>query len=240
MSDTPVKALLCDLDGTLLDVDMEEFMKPYFAALVPYVSPYLPGVEVVKALMASTQAMMASHPTLTNEEAFWSDFTARVHVAREAIEPVFVRFYKEVFPSLGRYTRQVPEARVLVQAAMAHGLDVVVATNPIFPAIAIETRLGWAGLAGLPFRHVTTMENSHYTKPSRAYFEEILAVIGRRPEECLMVGNDPQMDLPEVDLGLRTFLVSAVPDGAAVDFHGTLRDLAAMLPRLAAGNGNPW
>ncbi len=237
MDRVPVKALLCDLDGTLLDVDMEKFMKPYFATLVPYVSPYLPRVDVVKAIMASTQVMMQAHPGLTNEEAFWSDFTARVHVDRQAIEPVFVRFYKEVFPDLARYTRQVPEARVLVQAAMEHGLDVVVATNPIFPAIAIETRLAWAGLGGIRFRHVTTMENSHYTKPSRAYFEEILAVIDRRPDECLMVGNDPEMDLPDVDLGLRTFLVSAVPDGARVDFHGTLHDLVGMLPRLAAGNG---
>jgi FMN phosphatase YigB (HAD superfamily) len=85
-------------------------------------------------------------------------------------------------------------------------LDVVIATNPLFPATAIEQRLEWAGVAGFPYQLVTTYENSRACKPNLLYYEQILKSIGHHAEACLMVGDD-DMDMVAGHLGCATFLV---------------------------------
>ena len=58
--------------------------------------------------------------------------------------------------------------------------SLVLATNPIFPAVAVETRLGWVGLTGSDFDLVTTYENSRSSKPNPAYYQSILSHTYRR------------------------------------------------------------
>jgi len=47
----------------------------------------------------------------------------------------------------------------------------------------------------------------HFCKPNLEYFEEVLSFIDRKPEECLMVGNDVEEDLAAGALGMKTYLV---------------------------------
>ena len=88
------------------------------------------------------------------------------------------------------------------------GCRVVLATNPLFPAIATESRARWAGLDPADFERITTYENSRFCKPNPAYYREILESIGEVPENCIMVGNDVGEDMVAQTLGMQVFLLT--------------------------------
>ena len=85
------------------------------------------------------------------------------------------------------------------------GYNVVIATNSIFPEIAIMQRMEWANLKDINFSLVTTMENMHYAKPNVEYYIEILDKLNSKPEDSIMIGDDLEMDiLPAQKLGIKT------------------------------------
>ena len=88
------------------------------------------------------------------------------------------------------------------------GYDVILATNPIFPLEGVRTRLSWVGLTPEDFSLVTTYESSSYTKPNPAYFTQTSQQAGKRPGECLMVGNDLAEDTGAVAAGLSLYVVT--------------------------------
>ncbi|HOB35556.1 MAG: HAD family hydrolase [Firmicutes bacterium] len=201
------KGVFFDLDGTLLPVDLEEFIARYIEALTAKVAPHVEPQRFRKALLESTAKMMNNDGSRTNEEAFMEAFFARVDIEPRELVPVFEDFYRREYRLLGRGIQARPEARRAVELAAAGGAQVVLATNPLFPRMAVEVRLEWAGLDAFPFRHITTYENSRYCKPNPGYYADILAATGLRGEECLMVGNDTLEDLAAAELGFDTFLL---------------------------------
>jgi HAD superfamily hydrolase (TIGR01549 family) len=228
-----LKAVLFDLDDTLLGNAMDTFLPAYFQALTRHLDHLIPPERLIPDLMRATKAMDANHHReLTNEEAFASVFYPLLGEDRSTVETAFQRFYTEEFPKLRRLTRRRPEARSLVTAALEGGLQVAIATNPMFPRIAVEERLAWAGVPVERFNYalVTTYENMHATKSHRAYYREILEKLGRRPDECLMVGDNWKMDIvPASSVGLRVYWVTGeneVPrPNASLIGRGTLADL---------------
>ena len=231
-----ISAVLFDLDGTLLDNDMDEFLPPYFHLLSSRMAHLVPPDKFLEDLMWATGIMIANDGQTTNEEAFAQAFFPRVGVPREVMEPLFLDFYQRDFPSLQVYTRRKPEARAVVELALERGCDVVVSTNPLFPAVAIEERIRWAGVDGLPYALITTYENSRACKPNLLYFEYILEAICRTPQESLVVG-DEDMDMVAAHLGCRTFLVPGSRTALGTDtppptYQGSLAELEEVLRRL--------
>jgi HAD superfamily hydrolase (TIGR01549 family) len=229
----PLRAILFDLDGTLLDVSMDEFLPRYFEALAASVAHLVPPDRFMPVLMQASEAMMANDGRETNAEVFAHFFYPRIGCPREELEPVFEIFYAEIYPGLQRFTRRLPEARQAVQLAFDRGYDVVIATNPLFPATAIVQRLEWADVADFPFRLVTAFENSRATKPNPLYFAQILETIGHPATDCLMVG-DEEMDMVAGHLGCPTFLVTGTdtarePTIPEPTRRGTLADLIAWM-----------
>ena len=103
---------------------------------------------------------------------------------------------------------------MLVQAALASNLRLAVATNPLFPRIAIDHRLAWAGVPSDRFAYdlVTSYETFHSAKPQLAYYAEILGHLGVPPSRAAMVGDSPSDDLsPARALGMAVFHVSPSP-----------------------------
>lgn len=230
---TPLKALLLDLDGTLLENNMERFLPHYFQRLSAWVSAIMPPNAFITHLMQATQKMLTNDGRDTNEEVFAAAFYPLAGRPREEIEPFLDQFYTREFPKLRADTRRRPEARTVVQMALDRGYDLVVATNPLFPATAIWQRLEWAGVADFPYRLVTTYENSRACKPNPLYFQQICDTIGRPAEACLMVGDDP-MDLAAAHVGCPTYFLAdddtALPDDVpAPSFRGTLADIVKLL-----------
>ena len=203
------KAVLFDLDGTLLPMDQDEFVKGYFGLLCQKMAPY--GYEpktLVKAIWGGTEAMVKNDGSCTNEEAFWRFFRgiygehAREHVPR------FEEFYAKEFQQARGFCGYTPRSRETLDLAKALGLRAILATNPLFPAIATESRIRWAGLVPEDFELYTTYENSSTCKPNPDYYREMLEKQKLRPEDCLMVGNDVDEDMVAETLGLEVFLLT--------------------------------
>lgn len=228
-----VRAILFDLDGTLLDNDMDVFLPHYFRMLSARVAHLMPADAFMAHLMRSTELMLANDGRATNQDVFDAAFFPLAGHSREELEPLFQGFYADDFAALRQYTRCKPEAPQVVQQAFDLGLDVVIATNPLFPATAVEWRLEWAGVAGFPYHLVTSYENSRAAKPNLRYFQGILETIGQPADAALVVG-DEDMDMVAGHLGCQTFLVpgsrtklsSNTPEPT---YRGTLGDVGVLL-----------
>ncbi|MTI96104.1 MAG: HAD family hydrolase [Firmicutes bacterium] len=201
------KGIFFDLDGTLLALDMDRFLEQYLRGLTGKVARHVPPEHFVKSLMAATKDMQTNDGRGTNEQVFAQSFFAKVDSQPEQLMPLFDDFYANEYKALGDGIEPLPSARKAVELALQHGAKVVVATNPLFPRIAVETRLHWAGLADMPFDHITSYENSSFCKPNPAYYQEILDKFNLQGKDCLMVGNDPLEDLAASELDFDTFLL---------------------------------
>lgn len=201
------KGVFFDLDGTLLPLDLDEFINMYFQALARKVSPYVESKFFLQILLASVEIMLNNDGTNTNEQIFLEAFFQRLDQEPEQFMLLFDDFYCNEFPALGEGIEPVPEARRALEIAEASGAQVILATNPVFPRNAVITRLEWAGVADFTFRHITSYENSRFCKPNPDYYTEILALTGLKGKDCLMVGNDSKEDLVAAELGFDTFLL---------------------------------
>ncbi|MBR5288063.1 MAG: HAD family hydrolase [Clostridia bacterium] len=202
-------AVFFDLDGTLLPMDQDAFVKRYFGLLAKKIAPlgYAPD-QLVKAVWGGTAAMIANDGSCTNEEAFWRFFVGIYGEAAVQDKPVFDAFYLNEFNQAQAACGFAPEAAPLVRALKASGYRLVLATNPLFPAQATKNRIRWAGLEAGDFELYTTYENSRFCKPNPAYYQEILDKLGLAAQECLMVGNDADEDMIAEKLGMRVFLLT--------------------------------
>jgi FMN phosphatase YigB (HAD superfamily) len=206
-----IRHLLFDLDGTLLPVEADFFFYHYMSALRPNFSRLLPPEEFDRNLLGSTKRMMSdADPSLTNEEVFWRDFSARTGYPRAKLEPVFQQFYEGQFSAIKKHIKaELPgPARGILENALAAGFSLIIATNAIFPETAIRERLAWINCQDLPFAFITTFEKMHFCKPNPYYYQEILDILQISPRNCLMIGNDPEEDLTAAILGMKTCLVT--------------------------------
>jgi FMN phosphatase YigB (HAD superfamily) len=217
MNSAALKALLLDLDDTLIDNAMDTFIPAYFQALESFVDSVVDPKVFIQELLKATRAMDRNNGFgPTNEEVFAAAFYPPLGVPREELEPLLGRFYAEAFPRLEPLTKPRPAAPKVVEWAKGRGLQVVIATNPLFPRTAIEQRMAWGGVGVDLFDYelVTCYENSHATKSSPAYFREIVEFLGQRPGECLMVGDNWGWDVVCAgEAGVPAFWIS--PDGAS-------------------------
>lgn len=210
-----IDALLLDLDGTLLDNDIDAFLQAYLKTLSRHMASWVPPERLVPQLLYSTNAMLANQdPARTLRQAFAADFYPALGTTEEALAGRFEEFYRDEFPKLVSLSRMRDSASRLVQAALGAGMRVAVATNPLFPRMAIDHRLEWAGVPSnrYAFEVVTSYETSHSAKPQLAYFAEILGHLGVEPARAAMVGDNPSDDLaPARALGMAVYHVGETP-----------------------------
>lgn len=204
-----IKNILFDLDGTLLPMDQEKFTRAYFRELAIKLMPlgYDPK-ELEKAIWTGTAAMVKNDGSVKNEEAFWKSFCNIYGEDVRKDEPIFEEFYRNEFNAAKGACGFNEMAKTAVSELKDMGYRVILATNPIFPSIATENRIHWAGLEPEDFEYFTTYENSCHCKPNPAYYEDILKQFQLNPEETLMVGNDVAEDMIASTLGVQVFLLT--------------------------------
>ena len=204
------KFVLFDLDGTLLPMDQDEFVNGYFGFLVKKMLPHgYEGEKLTRTIWGGTAAMVKNDGSCTNEEAFWR-FFAGVYGEEKAQRDkrLFEEFYAVDFQRAKMFCGFRPEAAECVRLVRTLGGRPVLATNPLFPSYATESRMRWAGLEPEDFDLYTTFENISWCKPNPEYYREVLRRVGAEPEACLMVGNDTDEDMVAETLGIQTFLLT--------------------------------
>ena len=238
----PLKAILFDLDDTLLINPMDQFLPRYISAVAAHALKLVPDQEpdfFVKPLLKATRAMTQNvDPAVTNAEVYWEILQAESGVDWLGLnaESHFNRFYEHELEEIRDVTAVPPLAAEIVQWAQTQGWQVVIATNPLYPRRAIETRLRWANLpvTEYDFDLVTYKEIMRATKPHVAYYEQILATIGRQPSEAVMVGDSWKNDIaPTAALGMPNFWLAAdhesVPEEGNASGRGNLELFFHML-----------
>lgn len=206
-----IQMVLFDLDGTLLPMDMENFTTSYFKLLAKKLAPYgyTDPKQLVDAIWSGTAAMVRNDGSVTNEEAFWKRFVEIYGEERLADKPLFEEFYAVDFQQAQVFCGFAPLAAEAVRLLRENGKRVALATNPIFPTIATESRIRWAGLSPEDFECYTTYETSRHSKPNPAYFRDVAAQLNVPAEACLMVGNDVEEDMVAAgSLGMKVFLLT--------------------------------
>ncbi len=204
-----VTVILFDLDGTLLPMDQDEFVKGYFGLLSKCFLPrgYEPK-KLMNTVWKGTDAMIRNDGKRSNEEAFWTCFAQVYGEDSLKDKPLFEEFYRDEFPRARKYCSFNPMAADVVKILKESGFRVGLATNPIFPQVATHCRIRWTGLQPEDFELCTTYENIGYCKPNPEYFKEVAARMRVAPEECLMVGNDATEDLAARHTGMNVFLLT--------------------------------
>ena len=204
-----IKAILFDLDGTLLPMDMEIFANAYFKGLSERLAHYgYDPKEAVKAVWAGTKAMKANEGAISNEELFWNVFCGIFGEKAREDKPYFEEFYNEDFEKINEVCGYDSRAAQTVRTLKERGYRVALATSPVFPAVATESRIRWAGLSPDEFELYTTYESISYTKPNPQYYREVARRMELTCEECLMVGNDITDDMVAAETGMKVFLLT--------------------------------
>ena len=240
MEQRTYRAVCFDLDGTLLPLDMDEFMKRYFGTLGPVVMAHGITAEAFGAGMnAGIKAMAAHDDGARNSDVFWAAFFE--YVDRDAADwsEVFTDFYANRFGAIGEGMPVNPAAARAIETLSQKGYPLALTTMPMFPLRAVQWRVSWAGVDPDAFARITTFDNSTSVKPKLSYFAENLAALGVEGRDVLMVGNNTVEDLSFRALGADAFLVTDCllnPDGMDVDTvrHGSLARFAEWVEGLPA------
>ncbi len=233
------KMILFDLDGTLLPMDMDVFIKAYFGGIARRLAAYgYESEKLVKSIWTGTMQMVKNNGEKTNEQVFWDTFASIYGGQVRDDEALFEEFYHKDFDKVQASCSYTAKAAETVKALKAMGFRLALATNPIFPAIATKKRIAWAGLNEGDFELVTTYENSSYCKPNLAYYQSVTDRLGVSPTECLMVGNDVTEDMVAQKLGMKVFLLTDCiinKDGADISAypHGSFEELIEYVKTLA-------
>ena len=233
-----IDTIMFDLDGTLLRFSQDAFIGAYFPKLKKVFSQLGMDDELsIKAVWAGLQAMMLNDGRKLNTERFWDTFKKNLGLEEEKIHDVEAAceyFYNNEFDAVRAVVDPSDIPKRLIPTLASKGYSVVLATNPLFPACAVATRLRWVGLEMLDFQLITHFANSSYCKPNPGYYREIFAKINKKPDQCLMAGNNPVEDMCVGALGSETFLVTDYMESVdGVDItafqHGTLAQLERYL-----------
>ena len=204
-----ITTVFFDLDGTLLPMDQDTFVKAYLGGLVKVAAPlgYEPSL-LAKSIMAGTLAMFKNDGSRTNEDAFWLYMQSIYGDKIIEDKHIFDDYYKTDFQKVAEVCGNTPKANEVVKLVKSKGLRAILATHPLFPKIATESRVRWAGLDKDDFDIITTFEDYSHSKPNLEYYKDILANLDISADECLMVGNDVDEDMIAEKLGMKVFLLT--------------------------------
>lgn len=233
------RAILFDMDGTLLPMDTDAFTKGYFKTLYAQIAQYgLEPKQFSRLMWDGVAAMVRNDGACTNEAAFWALFEQESGVSMSSgIVEACNAYYGKEFHTARAFTGENPLAVEAVRLAHSKAEKVVLATNPLFPMVGQKTRMSWVGLKPEDFDLVTSYESDRFCKPNPAYFLSVCERIGVAPGECLMIGNDEEEDMAAcTKAGMDGYLVTdcLIPSEKHpwTGARGTFAELIKMLDSL--------
>ncbi|PLX74208.1 MAG: hypothetical protein C0614_12130 [Desulfuromonas sp.] len=204
-----VSCVLFDLDGTLVDVDMNRFIPVYLQRLTARLGDLADPRALTAVIREAVYIMLnGSNGSQTMEQLLLNSLDGEFGIGADEYRQRLELFVEHDLPGLRPLVKGHPLARPLIETCLVNGWQPVLATNPIFPMAVVEARMQWGEIDGLPFQHVTAYETSRYCKPQAGYFHQLLDHLGTVAESCLMVGNDTEHDLAAAHVGIQTCLLT--------------------------------
>ena len=205
-----ITTILFDLDGTLIRMDQDEFIRLYLVSILDKVGRLGYDTALVhKALEEAVVATLRNDGAVSNEDRFWQVFDEISGGLSSTIRAEIDSYYENEFSSVIEATCEAyPRVGEVLEAVKEKGLRPILATNPLFPMVATHARIRLGGMSPEDFEYITAYENSSFCKPNPAYFTELLTKLGISPEECVMIGNDTRDDFSALPLGIPVFVLT--------------------------------
>lgn len=217
--------ILFDLDGTLININSDSFIKKYCSELCTTFKSICSPNDFLGYLLNAIYSMINNDGSETNKDIFIKSLIENLKCESILCTNILNKFYTTGFLATKDDILPVIDMQQSIEILKTKGYTLVLATNPIFPEICIFKKIAWAGLTPSDFTYISTYENSKYCKPNPKYFEEILLHINKSPKQCLMVGNDVIEDMAAKKLNITTFLVADnikdnITNELEVDYYG--------------------
>lgn len=200
--------ILFDLDGTLLPLDMNRFIKHYFKEVGDYFQDMIEAEKLISHVWTGTEAMIGNKGVKTNKQVFMDTFENLIDGDLALYQERFDKFYDEGFLKLRYCTKVSPWMKQAVRILKNKGYTLAVATNPMFPKKAIFHRIKWAELNPEDFSYISSYEQNYFCKPNLEFYKEVLESLDKKPHQCMMVGNDVNDDMVASKLGIKTYLIT--------------------------------
>jgi len=202
------KTILFDLDNTLILFDEAKFFKAYISKVAPIMSDIASPHALWQIILSATKSVLHNNGKITNQEVFKQIFTQKFGNQTEEIWQRFLKFYSNEFDQLKTLVNANKGVSEIFSFLSRKNIKIVIASNPFWPCIAMEKRMGWAGVKMEQVYLITHMENMHFCKPRLEYYQEICQKIKEKPENCIMVGDDLTNDMIAGKMGMTTFLTT--------------------------------
>lgn len=229
--------ILFDLDGTLLPMDNDRFTRDYLHLLANSVSHLGYKEEtMVPAMWKGVSAMVKNDGSVSNYDVFWKVFSDIIGEKVYDDIPTFDEFYRTEFHKAKAFTEPTDLSKEIVLEAHKKADKVILATNPLFPRVAVDSRLSWVGLKSDDFDYITDYSNSSFCKPNTEYYLQIGKIMNLDLSKCLMVGNNTDEDaFASMEVGMSSYLVTDyLISGKTMPScpKGSLKDLLTYLQNL--------
>lgn len=206
-----MRAVLFDLDGTLVFHDQAKFLSEYFKSISTFVAKRneIEPSLFVDAVRYASGVVIANDGHQVNKAVFWEKFFEYIGKYDESLIEISDEYYVTEFKNLRRFTTPNPFAKAAVELARKNEKKVVLATNPLFPMTAQVERISWSGLSAEDFDLITSYENSNYCKPNPKYYLDICKKINVPVANVVMIGNDEREDMKaSSEIGIMGYLVT--------------------------------
>ncbi len=237
------RILLWDLDGTLAywsGIRIIPDVVHAYAAACPS------STSKLSAIIAGARAYVRvlGHQGMPRNDALFARLMAfSLSVSVQDMRLTTERFLNSALlrAAIKRSIRPIHEAlELFLRLASRDSFRHVVATNPIMPSRFNAMRLAEAGYPVERFAYICGSEDFSGQKHLPSFYPDLLARIGARADEVLMIGNDPKKDLAVGDTGIRTFLLQTAFTvrrrdwPGKPDWEGSYRDLEQRLGKGGA------
>jgi HAD superfamily hydrolase (TIGR01509 family) len=194
MPHEPLKALLVDVGGTLVDDATWVERRQYEALMISRLKEAFGTDHLWFAPLASHRFEESDAPT-------WEQRTVEVVTAAladhgfEASADEVERICRACAAPLSQVVELSDGAREAVRAIRDLGVRMVICSNPLWRNDA-DSRRDWEELGfGDCFDAYVTSHDTGFGKPHRAMFERALEAADARPSEAAMIGDMPEFDL---------------------------------------------
>lgn len=232
-----LKTIIFDLDGTLLPMDFNAFMKTYFGNMAKTFIKYMSPEIFISHLNEASKYTIITEDGRTNEEKFMACFDSLIDQDVKEFIPTWDAFYDDLFLECKKATWKDEDMIKSVNILKAKGYQLIIATNPLLPLKSNLHRINWAGLNKDDFDYISHFEHNHFCKPMLTFYEEVLNDNHLEAADCLMVGNDVREDLISKKIGLKTYLIedcllNSHNDPVITDYQGTYKDFLRFVKEL--------
>lgn len=208
-----IKAILLDLDNTLLQNPDRDFATAFLGQLKAHFAEQLDDAGASTQFHQALRSLSdtARNGQQTNLDRIVEAMGISDLDQTERITASINNFYTGPYHHLQSCIQPVAGAADLIHQLRDAGYTLVIATNPFYPTTAIQERMVWGGLPTDDdlYALITGADVMHFCKPDPAYYAEILGRVGVEPDEAIMIGDSQRNDIrPAQTLGIRTYHLS--------------------------------